>query len=275
MAIKAEEIIYLIVTLLLKGEEFTLEKMRNIVQELLRGDKVSIYRYNIKDEYLTEQQNQVLTTHVYNDTVEYLTLKEENRFSDFEVSKSMVIDAVLKATPDFESKFHPLLDWISKCPRPQLRYLIRLVVGILCIDSENNINTLVFYDQYKELKGWIQTNCPSLQNILPGTFRCQSYNCEYRETNFYCDYYEDLMPGPAITITPRTESAFDVYGNKPIRSVKKNEDLFNDIISERVTPVYHLKNPEDKDDILIKIRDVAYKEMDDDKKIELIRSLLG
>ena len=115
MAIKAEEIIYLIVTLLLKGEEFTLEKMRNCVQELLRGDKVRISRYNIKDEYLTEQQNQVLTTHVYddkvvyNDIVDYLTLKEENRFSDFEVSKSMVIDAVLKATPDFESKFHPLL----------------------------------------------------------------------------------------------------------------------------------------------------------------------
>lgn len=275
MAIKAEEIIYLIVTLLLKGEEFTLEKMRNIVQELLRGDKVRISRYDIKNEYLTEQQNQVLTTHVYNDTVEYLTLKEENRFSDFEVSKSMVIDAVLKATPDFESKFHPLLEWISKCPRPQLRYLIGLVMEILCMDSENNINTLVFYDQYKELKGWLQTNCPSLQNILPGTFRCKEYLCQDRETNYYCDYYEGLVPGPTITITPRTELAFDVYGNKPIRSVKKNEDLFNDIISERVTPVYQLKNPEDKDDILTKIRDVAYKEMDDDKRIELIRTLLG
>ena len=223
MAIKAEEIIYLIVTLLLKGEEFTLEKMRNCVQELLRGDKVRISRYNIKDEYLTEQQNHILTTHVYNDKVvyndivDYLTLKEENRFSDFEVSKSMVIDAVLKATPDFESKFHPLLDWISKCPRPQLKYLIGLVMKILCMESENNINTLVFYDQYKELKDWLQTNCPSLQNILHGTFRCREFR-EDRESNFFGDYdMEDLFPSLAFTITPHTTSAFDVYGNKPIK----------------------------------------------------------
>ena len=58
----------------------------------------------------------------------------------------------------------------------------------------------------------------------------------------------------------------------PSRSVMKNKDLFNDIISERVTPVYHMKNPED---ILTKIRDVAYQDMDGDKRIELIRTLLG
>ena len=43
-------------------------------------------------------------------------------------------------------------------------------------------------------------------------------------------------------------------------------------MSRKNMSVYHMKNPED---ILTKIRDVAYQDMDGDKRIELIRTLLG